>query len=134
MTTHEERQRLAMMGNALRPDWPPKSLYSLLTDDEVLVKRAYRDVACALAWVATDVETRTPKRLAEPGPWWGNAATQVRPRPASFDKAVHCERCGIVHTTLSPCSPPDERSHGAGAAAAREALHEALGKTTGNDR
>jgi hypothetical protein len=113
MTTHIERQRLAAMANSLRPDWPLKSLYTLLTDDEVLVKRAYRDIAVALAWVGTDPDTRTPARLAEPGPWWGTAATTLTSRPhAPNDKATHCGECGIVHTALSPCSPPNKRTHG----------------------
>jgi len=124
MTTHTERQRLAAMANALRPDWNIRSLYTLLTDDETLARRAYRDVATALAWVGTDPDTRTPARLAEPGPWWGTAATSVnRPANAPGDKAARCKTCGLVHTALSPCSPPGQRSHGAGAAAARAALH-----------
>ena len=126
MTTHTERQRLAAMANALRPDWPLKSLYTLLTDDEVLVKRSYRDVACALAWVGTDPETKTPARLSQPGPWWGTANTSVR--PIASDKAHHCDKCGIVHTALSPCSPPAERAHGRGAELARAALKQALEK------
>ena len=127
MTSHVERQRLSAMANALRPDWPLKSLYTLLTDDEVLVKRSYRDVACALAWVATDPETKTPARLAQPGPWWGSTNATVS-RPIASDKAHHCDKCGIVHTALSPCSPPAERAHGRGAELAREALKQALEK------
>lgn len=130
MTSHLERQRLSSMANALRPDWPLKSLYTLLTDDEVLVKRSYQDVACALAWVATDPETKTPARLSQPGPWWGPTNASVT-RPLASDKAHHCEKCGIVHTALSPCSPPDQRAHGRGAEAARAALAEALGKPAG---
>lgn len=110
MTTHDERQRLAAMANALRPDWPLKSLYTLLTDDDVLVKRSYRDVAQALAWVGTDPQTKTPARLKEPGPWWGAAAATTK---GPVVTAVgHCAKCGVMHTPQSPCSPPARRSHG----------------------
>lgn len=126
MTTHVERQRLAAMANALRPDWPLNSLYTLLTDDEVLVKRSYRDVALALAWVGTDAATKTPARLSQPGPWWGaTTATVKTPAPTAVG---HCGKCGVMHTPQSPCSPPDERSHGRAAHLAREALTAALGK------
>lgn len=110
MTTHEERQRLAGMANALRPDWPTKSLYTLLTH-ETVVNRAYRDVALALTWISTDPTTRTPARLHEPGPWWNttpaatpaNRPTPGHPRP--------CQQCHWPHPPDQPCEQPDDTEH-----------------------
>lgn len=67
-----ELQRLASMGNALRPDWPARSLLSFLSKH--YEARAYGDVAVALAWVATRTKTETPRLLLEAGPWWKAAA------------------------------------------------------------
>ena len=60
--------RLAAMANTLRPDWPNASIYTFIARE--LSARAYRDVAVALAWIACDQDTKTPKRLLEAGPWW----------------------------------------------------------------
>lgn len=68
MPSDTELERLAAMGNALRPEWPVKSLLTHLRNHHAT--RAYRDLAVALAWVATDPATLTPARLAESGPWW----------------------------------------------------------------
>lgn len=62
-----ELARLAAMSHELRPDWPKQSILSGL---HPLAMRAYRDVAVALAWIATDPDTKTPARLHEDGPWW----------------------------------------------------------------
>ncbi|HLU82340.1 MAG TPA: hypothetical protein VKZ43_02975 [Trueperaceae bacterium] len=68
MLSRTEVERLAAMANALRPDWPIPSLATHIGAH--YVGRAYRDVACALAYVATDAQTQTPARLKEQGPWW----------------------------------------------------------------
>lgn len=68
MATKTELERLAAAANALRPDWPAKSVLTYLERDHAT--KAYRDLAVALAHVAADPETRNPKRLSEPGPWW----------------------------------------------------------------
>lgn len=99
MLTKTEAERLAAMGNALRPDWPIASLLTYLTKHK---SRAYRDVAVALAWIATDATTKTPARLDENGPWW--KATQadsptvtVHVRPACPDhprnQSLGCPEC-----------------------------------------
>ena len=99
MTTDNELQRLAAMANALRPEWPIRSLLTLLTKHAA---RPYRDLAVALAWVATDARTKTPARLAEAGPWWtatsmaeGAGPGQSSPMcPEHTDqKAGHCGGC-----------------------------------------
>jgi len=64
----DELTRLAAMANALRPDWPAQSVRTYL--DTTHAHRAYRDIAVALAWIAADPTTQTPKRLEHPGPWW----------------------------------------------------------------
>lgn len=82
-----ELARLAAMGNALRPDWPAQSLKTFL---HAFAVNAYRDVAVALAWVAADPESQTPKRLSEAGPWWQatklpGAPTFVPPMQSPLD-------------------------------------------------
>ena len=99
MTTDNELQRLAMAGNALRPEWPIRSLLTLLTKHAA---RPYRDLAVALAWIATDARTKTPARLAEAGPWWtatsmteGQGPSQSRMRCPDHERhhAGHCPDC-----------------------------------------
>lgn len=87
-----EIQRLAAMGNALRPDWHPRSLATFI--DRNLASRAYADVAVALAWVATRTKTDTPRLLLEAGAWWQAAATgnSSAPRPPKPHEA--CADCG----------------------------------------
>jgi hypothetical protein len=125
MTTHEERQRLAGMGSALRPDWNIRSIYGLLTDDPGLIRRSYRDLATAAAACWTDPDTKTPKRLTEPGPWWAATATTSTPGPiVAVTQRQPC--CGGLHApdpTGEICNPRDhERSNGRGAKAAKDAL------------
>lgn len=83
MSTPIERARLAAAVNLLRPDWPAKSLRTLLDRDHA--HRPYHDLAVALVWIATDEQTKTPARLAEAGPWWTALATTVSPGPERFD-------------------------------------------------
>lgn len=68
MPSKNDIARLAAMTNLLRPDWPISSLITWLTNDHA--HRTYQDLAVALAWIATDPDTKTPKRMNESGPWW----------------------------------------------------------------
>ena len=77
MLSRTEIERLAAMGNALRPDWPTASLVTHIGAN--YPNRAYRDVACALAYVATDAITATPARLAQQGPWWRTTEESRQP-------------------------------------------------------
>ena len=99
MATDNEVQRLAMAANAIRPEWPVRSLVTLLTKHGT---RPYRDLAVALAWIATDARTKTPARLAEAGPWWtatsmteGQGPSQSRMRCPDHpeQKAGGCMAC-----------------------------------------
>lgn len=67
--------RLACALNILRPDWPTKSIRTLL-DRPQLASRPLRDTAVALAWVACEPGTATPARVLEAGPWWRAAAVE----------------------------------------------------------
>ena len=49
MISRDETERLAAMANALRPDWPLKSLTTFIVNE--LTRRTYREVAIALAWI-----------------------------------------------------------------------------------
>ena len=96
-----EIERIAAMGNALRPDWPIASLRSLLAKP-MLATRTRRDVAVALAWVACESATKTPARVLEAGPWWiaTNADSQRtgktsynQPCPFHADQIQPCRKC-----------------------------------------
>jgi hypothetical protein len=92
-----EIQRLAHAANALRPDWSVASLRTWLTRSHS--HAAYHDVARALAWVATDPSTRTPKRMDEAGPWWPRYATAFHhPPPPRLN-----ERCPTHLGHLDNC-------------------------------
>lgn len=75
--TRTEAARLAAAVNLLRPDWPTRSLETFI--GEHLAGRPLRDATVALIWVATDPDTKTPKRALEPGPWWQAAVTRDVP-------------------------------------------------------
>jgi hypothetical protein len=99
MPSQNEIERLAAMANQLRPEWPVRSLVTLLTKHAA---RPYRDLAVTLAWIATDAQTKTPARLSEAGPWWtatsmteGQGPTQSRMRCATHagNHAGHCQIC-----------------------------------------
>lgn len=83
MLTRAEIERLAAMGNALRPDWNVRSLCTLIHAN--LTSRSYQDVAVALAWIGADTRTATPGRLLEIGPWWQASIDGTTP--------IHFERC-----------------------------------------
>lgn len=99
MPSDNELQRLAMAANALRPEWPVRSLLTLLTKHAA---RPYRDLAVALAWIATDAATKTPARLAEAGPWWtatsmteGRGPGQSKMQCSEHENwhSAHCPEC-----------------------------------------
>lgn len=71
MNEHEA-ERIAAAINILRPDWPRKSLVTLIMTK--LAHRPRRDVCVALAWVACESNSHTPARVVEGGPWWKAAA------------------------------------------------------------
>lgn len=99
MISRDETERLAAMANALRPDWPLKSLTTFIVNE--LTRRTYREVAIALAWVATDPVTATPKRVLEAGEWWTATRTQsatvsviaTRCGEHPHHRALHCPEC-----------------------------------------
>lgn len=64
-----EMGRIAAAANALRPDWPIKSVLTIL-EKPFLSNRTRRDVAVAIAWVACESDSKTPARILEAGPWW----------------------------------------------------------------
>ncbi len=100
MPSENEIQRLAAATNQIRPEWPVKSLVTFISRDHAA--RPYRDLAVALAWIATDARTKTPARLSEAGPWWtatsmteGAGPGQSRMRCATHESfhAGHCPEC-----------------------------------------
>lgn len=69
----EEIDRLAQAVNALRPDWAARDLKTFIANQ--LPNREYLEAAKAFAEVATDPTTRSPARILQPGPWWGDKPT-----------------------------------------------------------
>ncbi|KRC37503.1 hypothetical protein [Oerskovia sp. Root22] len=115
MLTRTEVERLAAAANALRPDWPLRSLCTFLERDHA--HRAYRDVAVALAWVATDPKTQTPKRMNELGPWWqavaGTESVGGRYTPCDIEGDAHrsfpkgnCSACRADQLARETDTPP----------------------------
>ncbi len=123
MISRDETERLAAMANALRPDWPLKSLTTFIVNE--LTRRTYREVAIALAWIATDPATDTPKRMLEAGPWWNASRAQAA------TVSVVVTRCGEHPEHPAARCPACEEAnrgevdHEAGVAAVREALAKA---------
>ncbi|MBS44109.1 MAG: hypothetical protein CMH83_13280 [Nocardioides sp.] len=70
-----EADRIAAAIGVMRPDWPVPSVRTLIR--ERLQDRPRRDVAVALAWIASDSATKTPARVLESGPWWLAAAADL---------------------------------------------------------
>ena len=125
MISRDETERLAAMANALRPDWPLKSLTTFIVNE--LTRRTYREVAIALAWIATDPATDTPKRMLEAWPWWNASRAQA----ATVSVVVtRCAVQGHEHLPAARCPACEEANrgevdHDAGVAAVREALAKA---------
>jgi hypothetical protein len=104
-----EINRIAAMGNALRPDWPVSSLRTLLASDE-LRSKSRRDMAVALAWVACETDTKTPKRVVESGPWWRAANIETPDRIVRFPpkRDDECRRHpGEWADACRPCATED---------------------------
>ena len=85
----------------LRPDWPTRSLKTLLARPE-LANRPRRDVTVALAWVACESGTATPARVLESGPWWKAAAIDSNNQPLEH-LAPH-ERCRTCSKSQPQCA------------------------------
>lgn len=97
MIDHDTAERLAHMTHALRPDWPTKSLLTFIRSE--MTNHTYREAAISLAWIATDPDTRTPKRVLEQGPWVN--ATRAEAPTVS----VIPTRCGEHPTRLARDCP-----------------------------
>lgn len=96
MLSRNDIERLAGAAHALRPDWPVSSLCTWLLKDHAA--RAFQDVAVALAYVAADPGTKTPKRMNELGPWWGATSSGRASQP------LHYDRCPIDGHTSYPAN------------------------------
>ena len=66
MDQHDAR-RIAETGNALRPDWPVRSLMTLLAEHR---HKDPLDVHLAVVWIAYDSSIQSPAILRSDGPWW----------------------------------------------------------------
>lgn len=64
----DDAKTIAAAVRAIRPDWNPKSVATILADNFGHLPR--RQVLLAMMWVASDPKTTTPGRVTTPGPWW----------------------------------------------------------------
>ena len=122
MLSRIEIDRLAAMANQLRPDWPVNSLTTFISRHR---SRAYRDLAVALAWVATDAHTNTPARLDEAGPWWRAATAgdgSLPPRHYRVTCDEHPDQDMPCATCKQEAEAMTQDAHAAGVALVREAL------------
>ncbi len=99
MLEQTEIARIAGAVNHLRPDWPNASIYTFIARE--LSARAYRDVAVAMAWIAADPKSDTPRRVLEAGPWW---------KVATVDKPAIRHPHGAEECSLHP-GQWDENCH-----------------------
>ncbi len=100
-----EVERIAKAINGLRPDWPWNALCTFIEGH--LTDRAYRDVAVALAFVACDPDTRTPKRVLEAGPWWHVGPPSARHTEPGI--VTYCEHGRPSGSHCPDCTQPVER-------------------------
>lgn len=90
-------QRLAAAVNALRPDWPTKSLVTFIANN--LGDRATLDATVAMAWIATDPKTKTPARVLASGPWWQATRPVGAPTGEQPDPIHSAEICRVCRKT-----------------------------------
>lgn len=139
-----EIEKIAAAINILRPDWPTRSLITLLKRPQ-LAGRPRRDVLVALAWVASEPNTANPGRVLEAGPWWKAAAAgepqtssrypakagspdECRLHPGEW--AVSCRACAADRLTGEQSTPG--RLTPAAEVAARVAELKRLARQTGD--
>jgi hypothetical protein len=104
-----EKDRIAAAFHQLRPDWPTKSIRTLL-DRPTLTDRARRDVIVALGWVSAEEGTATPARVLENGPWWKAAGTTGEVTRRHATPASACHTCGReMHAADLVCDQPTAR-------------------------
>lgn len=98
MITRAEGEQLAQAIHALRHDWPTAQLLTLIGE---LQAYSYRDLACALTWIALDRDfenkwvSKTPYRIKEDGPWW--TGTPEKPQPDPKAERERQERLQEIH-------------------------------------
>ena len=98
MNDHEA-QRIAAAMHELRPDWPARSILTLIRKH--FADKPRRDVTVALAWVACESASATPGRVLESGPWWKAAAGDDHGSPRH--PFVRAETCGICSLPRHAC-------------------------------
>lgn len=102
MADKTELDRLASAMNALRPEWPTRSLRTYLDRH---VDRAYADLVIAAAWICADPKTATPARLGEHGPWWVAAGLSTAKGTPTVGPGSEprCETAGHEHELARAC-------------------------------
>lgn len=138
----QEIDRLALAGNALRPDWQTSSLRTFL--GKHFGSRAYRDVALVLVNACTiEPATQTPQLMLQPSLWGITAITGNRSdadrHPSSVPVADlchicsrerrHCDALDNGHDYKARLPHVRESVNTAGARKVREALAAALPPT-----
>lgn len=107
-----EIDRLAAAVHALRPDWPLRSVVTFVARE--IGTYAYQDAAVMLAWVATDPDTKTPRRVMENGPWRHAIVDRRTVQPVTSPECVDhpgqkASTCTDCHADATP-PPPNWRN------------------------
>lgn len=107
--TPNHAKQLTALLESLRPDWDRPGISDAIW--KARDKGSAIDV-CVAAVKACVISNRTPAVIPLDGNHWRDAQAAPKQRTTRMDDAKRCDDCGIVHTSLSPCSPPARRSHG----------------------
>lgn len=104
-----EIDRLAAAVHALRPDWPLRSVVTFIARE--IGTYAYQDAAVMLTWVATDPDTKTPRRVTENGPWRHAIVDRRTVQPVTSPECVdhpgqRASTCTDCHADAVP--PPTD--------------------------
>lgn len=105
-----EAKRIAAVITIVRPEWRQGLIMSVLADERIR-HRVYEDVLVAAIACYSDLTTKKPGRLHEPGRWWltvtASAPTVEYRKPTNTD----CSVCNLPQH-ICESTPKTERSHG----------------------
>lgn len=96
-------ERIATAVNALRPEWPVRSLVTYLARSHA--DRPFADLAIAAVAVAVDERSVTPARVGEHGPWWVAAYTASKAATPTVGPGCEprCPKDGHEHELARNC-------------------------------
>lgn len=105
-----EAKRIAAVVGIVRPEWRQGLVMSVLADERIR-HRVYEDVLVAAVACYSDLTTKKPGRLHEPGRWWLTVSATTP--PVEYRKPTNTD-CSICNLPRHVCesAPRETRSHG----------------------